>query len=419
MFSSNYIYCKSYSTYETPSSENEKIPVENDSNIKDSITLSSAYFESQYTNKQLANFGLELTRGTARLEDFITSNIDNEKRKCYTKWFARAIYIMFIYEAFNITYHEIGHGLRVKAYGGDFRLVCGKYSAEHSAFEKDQNFFKFFVKNICNFSDACCAYPSLISLKDGEVIYKEINDKKKLVISAGGMNNETYMTERITRDFHNRGRLSFYESFSYFFGKLSPAGYALTNCKEGQENVFDPIMVENLYKKLGISATRNDIARCGLVSFLLSGTTYSIMKSIFSPDKHVTPISFYNFQAPDLFSYITSKGISYRLVSAYKCLDNLKFLFGAEHVFLGKSTTEVHLGADISFWNTNLEVVTTFCNGFNIEAACSINILDNLAINIEAGTYACKSMLGERHAKNLKDGKKRCSDIAVSISYRY
>jgi hypothetical protein len=77
------------------------------------------------------------------------------------------------------------------------------------------------------------------------------------------------------------------------------------------------------------------------------------------------------------------------------------------------------LGADISLWNTNLEVVTTFCNGFNIEAACSINILDNLAINIEAGTYACKSMLGERHAKNLKDGKKRCSDIAVSISYRY
>ena len=75
MFSSNYIYCKSYSIYETPSSENEKIPVENDSNIKDSITFSSAYFESQYTNKQLANFGLELTRGTARLEDFITSNI--------------------------------------------------------------------------------------------------------------------------------------------------------------------------------------------------------------------------------------------------------------------------------------------------------------------------------------------------------
>lgn len=294
------------------------------------------------------------------------------------------------------------------------------YDDDHSEFKQNQNFFKFFIKNIGNFDGAATRVQGLAILSEtGEIKYTDLKEEEELVFSAGGINNETYMTERITRDFHNRGRLSFYESFSYFLGKLSPAGYALTNCKEGKENGFDPISVENLYKKLSIAATRNDIARCGLVSFLLSGTTYSIMKSIFSPDKHVTPISFYNFQVPDLFSYITSKGISYRLVSAYKCLDNLKFLFGAEHVFLGTSTTEVHLGADISFWNTNLEVVTTFCNGFNIEAACSINILDNLAINIEAGTYACKSMLGERHAKNLKDGKKRCSDIAVSISYRY
>lgn len=417
MFSMNSVYCEQYSTYETPSSENEKIPVENDSNIKDSITFSSAYFESQYTNKQLAHFGLELIRGTARLEDFITSNIDNEKRKRYTQWFARAIYI-FIYNAFEFAYHEIGHGLRVNAYGKDFQLTLD-YDDDHSDFKKDQNFFKFFIKNIGNFDGAGTRIQGLAILSEtGEIKYTDLKEED-LVFSAGGMNNETYMTERITRDFHNRGRLSFYESFSYFLGKLYPTGYALINCKEGQENGFDPIRVENLYKKLGISATRNDIARCGLVSFLLSGTTYSIMKSIFSPDKHVTPISFYNFQAPDVFAYITSKGISYRLVSAYKCLDNLKFLFGAEHVFRGKSTTEVHLGADISFWNTNLEFVTTFCNGFNIEAACSINILDNLAINIEAGTYACKSMLGERHAKNLKDGKKRCSDIAVSISYRY
>lgn len=418
MFSMNSVYCEQYSTWSTPSSEIDETSVESDSNIKDSITFSSAYFESQYTNKQLANFGLELTRGTARLEDFITNNIDNEKRKRYTQWFARAIYI-FIYNAFEFAYHEIGHGLRVKAYGKDFQLTLDD-DDDHSEFTKDQNFFKFFIKNIGNFDGAATWVQGLAILSaTGEIKYTDLKEEEELVFSAGGMNNETYMTERITRDFHNRGRLSFYESFSYFLGKLYPTGYALTNCEEGKENGFDPIRVENLYKKLGISATRNDIASCGLVSFWLSGTTYSIMKSIFSPDKHVTPISFYNFQAPDMFAYITSKGISYRLVSAYKCLDNLKFLFGAEHVFRGKSTTEVHLGADISFWNTNLEFVTTFCNGFNIEAACSINILDNLAINIEAGTYACKSMLGERHAKNLKDGKKRCSDIAVSISYRY
>ena len=101
----------------------------------------------------------------------------------------------------------------------------------------------------------------------------------------------------------------------------------------------------------------------------------------------------------------------------------MKFLFGAEHVFHGKSTTEVHLGVDTtldsSFYNTNLKVVTTFCNGFNLEAACSVPVMDCLSINVEAGTYSCKSMLGERHSKNMKDGKGRSTDIAVSISYRY
>lgn len=410
MVSSNYVYCQPSSIYGTPPSK----VVESDS-LKDSITFSSAYFESQYTNKQLVNFGLELIRGTTRLEDFITNNFDNEKKKRYTKWFARAMYILFIHRSFNTAYHEIGHGLRVKAYGKDFQLT---FVNNHSKFKKDQNFFKFFVKNLFNFSRACCRFDFPIYLKDGEIICEGFKDDEDLIVDAGGMNNEVYLTERISRDLHNRGRLTFAESFAYFYGKLSPIGYALLDDLIGDPN-GDPVKINSDYKKLGISATRHDIALGGLMSILLSGTTYSIIKSKFSRDKHVTPISFYNFQVPDVFSYVTSKGVSYRFVSAYKCMDNLKFLFGAEHVFHGKSTTEVHLGADITFYNANLQFVTTFCNGFNFEAACCIPVIDSLSINVEAGTYACKSMLGERHSKDLKDGKERCNDIAVSISYRY
>ena len=413
MTSFNSAHCEPETQYEldTPPSEVVETPAESDSKIKDSITLSSAYFESQYTNKQLANFGLEVVRGMARLEDFIASNFDNEERNA-AKWCARALYILFIHRAFNTAYHEIGHGLRVKAYGKDFQLA--EYN-DHGAFKKDQNFFKFFVKKIGNFSRASCRHET------------GLTDEEELVISAGGMNNETYMAERISRDFHDRGRLSFAESFAYFYGKLSPVAYALSkNSKNEAADALsgdDPVAVGGYYKRLGISATKNDIALGGLVSTLLSGTTYSIIKSAFSPDKYATPISFYNFQAPDVFSYVTSKGISYRLVSAYKYQDNLKFLFGAEHVFHGKSTTEVHLGVDTtldsSFYNTNLKVVTTFCNGFSVEAACSIPVIDRLSINVEAGTYSCKSMLGERHSKSMKNGKGRSSDIAVFISYRY
>lgn len=420
MISLDFAYCEPETSYEldTPSSEISETPEgngsngdENNTSTKDTITFSSAYFESQYTNKQLANFYLELVRGMARVEDFLANNFDGEE-KTAARWCARTLYILFIHRASNTAYHEIGHGLKVKAYGKDFQLT---EHSDNGDFKKDQNFFKFFAKKMGNFSRAACRHE------------KGLKDEEELVIAAAGMNNETYIAERISRDFHDRGRLSFAESFAYFYGKLSPVAYALSKSSKNEEadalSGDDPVAVGGYYKKLGISATKNDIALGGLVSTLLSCTTYSIVKSAFSSDKYATPISFYNFQGPDMFSYVTSKGISYRIVSAYKYQDDLKFLFGAEHVFHGKSTTEIYLGIDTtldsSFYNTNLKVVTTFCNGFNLEAACSIPVIDSLSLNVEAGTYSCKSMLGERHSKNMKDGKGRSTDIAVSISYRF
>ena len=388
----------------TEISENVGISDENGADVKDSITLSSAYWEGQYTNKQLANFGLELMRGTARLENFLTDS-SNGTENAVAKWGVRAFYMLFINHAFYTAYHEIGHGLRMKAYGQNFMLTK---SDDYGAFKKDENFFKYFVKELTSFSRAGCRCET------------RLGNKEELVVSAGGMNNETYMTERISEGLHNRNRLSFNESFAYFYGRLAPVIYALSKEDKGYNLGDDPVAVQHYYKQLGISAKKNDIALAGVISTLLSGTTYSIGKYAFSSDKYATPISFYNFQAPDVFSYITSKGISYKLNSAYKYQDNIKFLFGVEHVFHGKSTTEAHLGIDFtlsSLHNTNMKVVTTFGQGFDLEAICSVPVTDYLSVNVEAGTYSTKSLLGERHARKLDKG--RSSDIAVSVSFRY
>ena len=89
------------------------------------------------------------------------------------------------------------------------------YDDDHSEFKQNQNFFKFFIKNIGNFDGAATRVQGLAILSEtGEIKYTDLKEEEELVFSAGGINNETYMTERITRDFHNRGRLSFYESFS-------------------------------------------------------------------------------------------------------------------------------------------------------------------------------------------------------------
>lgn len=388
---------------ETPA-ENSRV------SIQDSLSFSSGYLESQYTNKQLAVFGLEIIRGMARLENFLSSCFDNEGRTV-AKWGTRMVYMLFIHRAFNSAYHEIGHGLRVRAYGGDFEL---RKRGERNSFKKNENFFKFFIKKVGNFSRATCRYD------------KELNDKEQLVVAAAGMNNETYIAERISRDFHDRGSLEFAESFAYFYGKLSPVYYALSKSSEnGKPDIKsgdDPVAVGGYYNKLGISASKNDIALGGLLSTLLSGTTYSVIKSAFSANGCATPLSFYNFQVPDTFSYVTSQGVSYKVVSAYKYKDDLKITFGAEHVFHGKSKTEVNVGFNKAFGgfhDVNIGVAATFGNGFCLEASCSIPLISSLYLNIDAGTYSCKSILGERHSKNMKDGKERSSDISVSISYRY
>lgn len=380
-------------------------------NGKDSITLSSAYFGNQYTNKQLAVFGLEVLRGLSRFENFVVSNFSNDEQNV-AKWITR-IFSIWIYHSFNTAYHEIGHGLKARAYGSRFELC--KHDEINDGFSKNENFFKFFVKRLVNTSRAACKYEKT-----------NMTDHESLVTAAAGMNNEVYISERISRDFHDRGTLGFPEAFAYFYGKLSPAMYALSKSSKNEvsdiERSDDPVCVGGYYKKLGISATKNDIALGGLVTTLFSGTSYSIIKAAFTGGDP-TPISFHNFQMPDTFSYVTSKGISYRLASAYKFQDDLKILFGAEHVFHGKSTTEINLGFnkqfDSSLHNTNVEVVTTFCNGFNLEASCSVPVMNCLSINVGAGTYSCRSMLGERHSKNMENNKGRNSDIYVSVSYRY
>lgn len=65
------------------------------------------------------------------------------------------------------------------------------------------------------------------------------------------------------------------------------------------------------------------------------------------------------------------------------------------------------------------KVITTFGRGFNVEACLSYLLFGNLSVNFGGSSYSCKSLLGERHAGNMKDGKKHSNAVFVSVSYRY
>ncbi|MDR1561083.1 MAG: hypothetical protein LBS23_01875 [Holosporaceae bacterium] len=386
---------------------------------KDTITISSGYFEKWYTNDQLAVFGSELLKAGRRLEKYTVDNSSVDTSE-WLVWLPR-ILTMYLYKTFRNAYHEIGHGLKNRAYGADYALL--KDDKTLTSFEKNENFFKYFVKKLGSPRSRGACYAS-----------KELADTEELVVSAGGMNNEIYLAERQAEDFHKNGSLGGVESFYYFYNRLSPVAYASKGKSEEDRDKpdtdvgDDPIAIEGYYKKLGISARKSDIKSAGVISLLLSGMTYSILWGAYknlSTDGGYTPKPFnvWGIRIPDTFSYITSKGISYKVVSGYKMDENLNLIFGLETVLHGKSANEFSLGFDKTFGeslhNISCKVVTTFGKGFNVEASCSYPILECLSINFGGGSYSSKSLLGERHAKNMENGKGRSNNVFVSISFLY
>lgn len=198
--------------------------------------------------------------------------------------------------------------------------------------------------------------------------------------------------------------------------------------------------MEKYYREIGVKANRHNLAFSYTLSTLISGTTYSFI-NMFSEDNDKTvnessytekksglkakPIEFKGFRMPDVFSYINTRGISYKIISGYSINNNFKLLFGTEFIGHGKFANEFNLGFMKSFFLQKLnskiifEILTFFGQGFNIELLCSIPFFDRLSFNFGGESYSNKSLHGERHSMDLRNINGRNSDIFVSLSYRY
>ncbi|GHU26781.1 hypothetical protein FACS1894152_2120 [Bacilli bacterium] len=392
--------------------------------MENSFTFSSAYFEGRYTNEGLSAFILEFLGGIDRLHDYI----DNP----YGKIAVAAIGIWSSY-GLHLALHEVGHGLRGKAFGGDYVMPKdGKWDnltrEERAALKKDENFFKFFARK-------------LVFPHQGYPIISRPNENSThvwLIRVAGGLNNTVYLSERVSDELHSKGRIGLAESFVYIWGELHPILYSSMTRKQlkklypdNDDLTSDAINIEDAYKTLGISAKQNDMVLANTISLLLSGTTYSILSPIFKDsyhtkpgDNYIKPLEYANFRIPDVFSYITTRGISYKVVSGYKIKDDLRLIFGFEQVVHGKSTTELSFGINKMFKtpignDLLFKVVTTFGRGFNIEGTLSLPVHKRLSVNLGGASYSTKSLLGERHAVNMENGRARSSNMFISLSYKY
>ncbi|MDR2067222.1 MAG: hypothetical protein LBP57_05320 [Endomicrobium sp.] len=380
---------------------------------KDTISFSTAYSESLYTNKQLTNVTLEFLRASDRLLNLIHENN-------VLKIVAFGTLVLFNQNA-GTTLHEIGHGLRARSYGIDFMLMTDMDDSR--PFTKDENYFNFFFKELFSSKRAACAANS-IGIKNLQHYFEslgKINDfyNFEIVFSAGGINNNTYLSEQISNNIHfNNSSERLLPYFIYVNNLLYGALYDTTAEKPG-DDPFD--IIYNFNQKGRNDFQKGTIYDAGIKSLFLSATTYSFFYSFFTNNSMVKP---YGFRLPDVFPYITTKGMSYKVVSGYEVNESLNLIFGFESVFGKEAATEINIGlnhqAIINKFPISYKGIATFGQGFNLEFSCLTPISKSFDIGLGCEVYSVTSLMGQRHATtNMKDGQGQSKNLFAFIQYRY
>jgi hypothetical protein len=374
----------------------------------DTVTLSSSYIEGSYTNEQLANFGVELLGVHARFERWLLGGKPLSffgSLEDAGLFYAGTIPVV----AFAVAYHEIGHASRTMARGGDYVLHT-KAGADPNNKRVGRDFFRYFIEKIKEPKGG------------GSTELVDVGSSIRaggLIVSCGGVDNEIYAAEKMAEKFHDVGTASMLEMCSYGLAMKEIAAYPIDD-KAGN----DIGHVLRSYKFLGISVTRDDIKNTKY-AFWLSGTTYSSLLGLyhFIRSKHLyhaEPLEFFGFTVPDTFPHLTSRGVSYKVLTRYRANDSLRLILGWERVMAGLTTNEVTLGFSKAFGETwgdiSCKVKATFGRGLNLETQASVPVGD-FSVNISLCTYATNTLLGERHTSDLRTA--RSTNFAVSVSYHY
>ncbi|MDR0406873.1 MAG: hypothetical protein LBH38_02190 [Holosporales bacterium] len=281
--------------------------------------------------------------------------------------------------------------------------------------------------------------------------------KEKFILFVGGMNQGIYCAERLSERIYANQDVTFAEGSNYFLSYLFAAGYTgkKFNFARCLKQLDLPIK-DKEYKYV------NYMGLLVVPSVLLNPTTYytlySTGKAMLGFHPYVAPWEPFGFRMPDIFFYLTTKGESIKVNSGYRINENIRLIFGIEHVlglirkfglkhigrfsekigglmdersavrilgfermFYGKLAREFHLGLEHRLsesWNKmSYKIVGTFGEGGCGEASLNIPISDYLGVTFGGATYASESLLGERHTRDL--AKKRCESAFVSFSIRY
>ncbi len=178
-------------------------------------------------------------------------------------------------QAFQLAYHEFGHGTRTAAvglrprYGFGTLFTAADVEAALRAPPEHESFFGYFLQGLFKDKGYALASPD-------DTLFPPPSDEElvesgwAVLLTAGGLNNEMLFAERIEDEiYRNGGHIGFVTAYAN--GKLAASNYEL-------DGVFGDLgNAVARYQALGIDVDKDQIDSASRKSFFLSSMSYQLI----------------------------------------------------------------------------------------------------------------------------------------------
>ena len=382
---------------------------------RDTITLQSGYFSSDYANNvDYAQFVLEQSRGTERLARWVyESNKDKfDSPVNRTAFFLGANIVNFIGNSF-IPYHEWGHASRVEA-GGQKAQFFTDFDAIDPA--PSRSFLGYAGNMLFKLSGATGS-------ADAKSIFKANNESGRArygIVNGAGVNNEIFLAERNDEQYFLKGNGGVFGIFNSE-NRFAIAQYVTWGPDSAGNDMNN---ITRSYRQSGVDRNiqPDDLRKINLLSAFSGAVVSDVLARrdfIVDGKTDAQPWLIKDFLVPNQYNYLSSRGITRKWMSGYAFSDSLKILGSYESVVRGDDYAEFGLGAykDFGTWDVYAKVTGKDFDTLNLEAAASTYVAKDWKLGLKAYVWDSRSLLGERNT--LDFSKNKTQQLSVALSYVY
>ncbi len=386
------------------------VSVANSSEGENSLTFSSLYFQQsdqQQDIRGLMSFGKDMAglRGTGL--DWATDQWGgSELNRAGLFLFSELVFGTVMDQSFQTALHEQGHGSRFASVGLGYRFNTG-----------DDEFFGYYFSNFGDFEGFTqttgVTYFALDDRVQDFINSKGGNNYRNLIISAAGINAEMTYADYLQDQMYFEG-IHLSQGLGLIMGKTSALNY------QYDDNLGNDLRsIEDQYQLLNIHVDVGDMDQANILAVLLSGSTWRYLAGAYdytkTGDTRLESWEYFGFRVPDFSSYVTSRGLSMKMDTAYRLEEQLFLTLAVEHVYKGDSATEYTLGAYKEFpymqgLTLQGHAIMGYGTGYGVES--ELRVTDTFSVFAGANYDELESLNGERYIVSLKDDLNEWSAFA-------